>query len=221
MNAPSPLIGGSWPGSPSTSIGVPKQLSAAEPGKDATPDGPPMQSGAGLPLEIADGVHALVTADGALRIPPQRWPQVQRDAARLVEGGWVQRALTLGWAAADLFGCDQQAPWYRLDRSGLILLTGGRGGHRADPRRPPRSGHRPDRCCASGAGHRATAAGGAVVGAPDLRSGHRATDPRADSTSERTADGGDVLGRNTAAILTTITQQWYIHVFFDSARRAQ
>jgi hypothetical protein len=51
---------------------------------------------------------------------------VQNDAARLVEGGWLERALALGWTAADLFGCDQRAPWYRLDRSGLVLLTGGR-----------------------------------------------------------------------------------------------
>ena len=84
-----------------------------------------MHSVAGLPQEIADGVHAILSADGAHGIPPQRWPQVQRDAARLVEGGWAQQALALGWTAADLFGCDQRAPWHRLDRSGLVLLTGG------------------------------------------------------------------------------------------------
>jgi hypothetical protein len=26
---------------------------------------------------------------------------------------------------ADLFGCDQRAPWHRLDRSGLVLLLAG------------------------------------------------------------------------------------------------
>ena len=83
-------------------------LSAAEPANDAAPDGPPMQSVAGLPREIADGVHAILSADGAQGIPPQRWPRVQRDAARLVEGGWAQQALALGWTAADLFGCDQR-----------------------------------------------------------------------------------------------------------------
>jgi hypothetical protein len=44
---------------------------------------------------------------------------------RLVEGGWAQPALGLGWTPADLFGCDQRAPWHRLDRAGLVLLTGG------------------------------------------------------------------------------------------------
>ena len=97
-------------------------LSAAEPANDAAPVA---QSVGGLPREIADGVHAILSADGARGIPPQRWPRVQRDAARLVEGGWVQRALALGWTAADLFGCDRRAPWHRLDRAGLVLLTGG------------------------------------------------------------------------------------------------
>ena len=118
----------------------------------------------------------------------------KRDAARLVEGGWAQQALDLGWTAADLFGCDQRTPWHRLDRAGLVLLTGGHeiveltedvaalrtstGSVLRFRRRPPA---RPP-----------------VALLWELlisRSGHRATDPRADSTSERRADGGDVLGR--------------------------
>jgi hypothetical protein len=83
------------------------------------------QDVARLPLEIADGVRAILSADGTRGIPPQRWPRVQRDAARLVEGGWLERALALGWTAGDLFGCDRRAPWHRLDRAGLVLLTGG------------------------------------------------------------------------------------------------
>ena len=50
------------------------------------------------------------------------------DPARtrhLIECGWLHAALDLGWSRADLFGCDQRAPWYRLDRSGLVLLMGG------------------------------------------------------------------------------------------------
>jgi hypothetical protein len=100
-------------------------LSAAEPANDAAPETLVVPGATGLPQEIADGVHAILAAEGAPGVPPQRWPQVQRDAARLVEGGWVHQALALGWTAADLFGCDQRAPWYRLDRSGLLLLIGG------------------------------------------------------------------------------------------------
>jgi hypothetical protein len=101
-------------------------LSATEPAHDASPGLPAVCNVAGLPREIADGVRAILTADGAQRIPPQHWPRVQRDAARLVEGGWLERALTRGWIAAGLFGCDRRAPWHRLDRAGLVLLTGGR-----------------------------------------------------------------------------------------------
>jgi hypothetical protein len=101
-------------------------LSAAEPAKAAAPEDPAVQSVAGLPQEIADGVSAILSAGRARGIPPQRWPQVQRDTARLVERGWAKQAFGLGWTTADLFGCDQRAPWYRLDRCGLVLLTGGR-----------------------------------------------------------------------------------------------
>ena len=49
---------------------------------------------------------------------------MQRDAV-----GWSKAVghsgLALGWTAADLFGCDRRAPWHRLDRAGLVLLTGG------------------------------------------------------------------------------------------------
>jgi hypothetical protein len=101
-------------------------LLSAEPAKDAPPEGTTVHNVAGLPQEIVDGVRAILSAERARGIPPQRWPQVRRDTARLVERGWAQQAFGLGWTTADLFGCDQRAPWYRLDRSGLVLLTGGR-----------------------------------------------------------------------------------------------
>jgi TubC N-terminal docking domain len=100
-------------------------LSAAEPANDVVLERQPGQDVAGLPREIADGVHAILSADGAQGIPPHRWPRVQRDVVQLLEGGWLERALALGWTAADLFGCDRRAPWHRLDRAGLVLLVGG------------------------------------------------------------------------------------------------
>ena len=100
-------------------------LAAAEPANEAVLEGQPGQDVAGLPREVADGVHAILSADRIQGIPPQRWPRVQRDVVRLIEGGWLERALALGWTAADLFGCDRRAPWHRLDRAGLVLLTGG------------------------------------------------------------------------------------------------
>ena len=101
-------------------------LAAAEPVNDHAPA--PVeddQARQDLPTEMADGVRAILTAEGARGVPPNRWLQVQRDMHQLVERGWLHTALDLGWTTADLFGCDQRAPWHRLDRSGLVLLMGG------------------------------------------------------------------------------------------------
>jgi hypothetical protein len=97
-------------------------LSAVEPANDAASI---VQSVGGLPRGIADGVRDILSADGARGIPPQHWIRIRRDTGRLVEGVWARRSLTLGWTVADLFGCDQRAPWHRLDRAGLVLLIGG------------------------------------------------------------------------------------------------
>jgi hypothetical protein len=78
-----------------------------------------------LPAEVVDGVRAILTAEGAQGVPPNRWPQIQCDTHQLVECRWLPAALDLGWSTADLFGCDGKAPWHRLDRSGLVLLMGG------------------------------------------------------------------------------------------------
>jgi TubC N-terminal docking domain len=101
-------------------------LAAAEPVNDHVP-APVVddQVDQDLPAEVADGVRAILAAEGAQGVPPHRWPQIQRDTWRLVQRRWLHTALDLGWSTADLFGCDQQAPWYRLDRSGLVLLLGG------------------------------------------------------------------------------------------------
>ena len=97
-------------------------LAAAELADDDAPA--PVANDQDLPVEMLDGVRAILAADGAQGIPPNRWPQIQRDARQLVERRWPHRALELGWTTADLFGCDRRAPWYRLDRSGLVLILG-------------------------------------------------------------------------------------------------
>jgi hypothetical protein len=63
-----------------------------------------------LAAEVADGIGAILAADGARGVPPNGWPQIQRDTHQLVERRWLHPALDLGWTTADLFGCDQRAP---------------------------------------------------------------------------------------------------------------
>jgi TubC N-terminal docking domain len=164
-------------------------LAAAEPANDVALETQPGQHVAGLPQEIAQGIHAIRSADGAQRIPPQHWPRVQRDVVRLVQGGWLEHALAFGWTAADLFGCDRRAPWYRLDRAGLVLLLGGHEiveftGYDAALRTSTGSVLRY---------RRSPPATPPVALLWELLISGQATGP-ADSTSERIAGGGDALG---------------------------
>jgi hypothetical protein len=58
-------------------------------------------------------------------VPHRRWMQLIDDIARFVDGGFARRAARLGWAALDLFGCDGEKPFARIDRQGLCWLIAG------------------------------------------------------------------------------------------------
>jgi hypothetical protein len=47
-------------------------------------------------------------------------------SGRFLDGDWASRAAFLDWGPLDLFGCDRQRPFVRVDRLGLLwLLNGG------------------------------------------------------------------------------------------------
>ena len=79
-------------------------LSAAEPANDARRCRRGDQVARTCHAEIADGVRAILSADGAQGMPPQRWPQMQRD--------------TRSWSKAA--GCTGPRP--RLDRGRPVRL---------------------------------------------------------------------------------------------------
>ena len=81
---------------------------------------------AGIPDEVAEGIRAMAVSPAPEGIPLRAWPVIVADTVALVTGGQIAQAFALGWSAADLFGCDQRAPWHRLDRAGLMLLVDGR-----------------------------------------------------------------------------------------------
>jgi len=59
-------------------------------------------------------------------VPPRRWLRFIDDCGRFLDGGWAARAAALGWGPLDLFGCDRERPFARVDRLGLLwLLNGG------------------------------------------------------------------------------------------------
>jgi hypothetical protein len=71
---------------------------------------------------------ALVRLDPAAPpadVPPQRWIRFIADCARFLGDGWAERAAALGWGPLDLFGCDRERPFARIDHQGLLWLLDG------------------------------------------------------------------------------------------------
>jgi hypothetical protein len=47
------------------------------------------------------------------------------DCGRFLDGSWAARATPLGWGPLDLFGCDRERPFARVDHVGLLWLVKG------------------------------------------------------------------------------------------------
>lgn len=59
-------------------------------------------------------------------VPPRRWLRFIDDCGQFLDSRWAARAATLGWGPLDLFGCDRERPFVRVDHLGLLwLLYGG------------------------------------------------------------------------------------------------
>jgi hypothetical protein len=60
-------------------------------------------------------------------VPARRWQCFIDDCGRFLDAGWAERAAALGWGPLDLFGCDRERPFARVDHMGLLwLVSGGR-----------------------------------------------------------------------------------------------
>jgi len=58
-------------------------------------------------------------------VPPRRWLRFIDDCGHFLDGGWAARATALGWGPLDLFGCDRERPFARVDHLGLLWLVKG------------------------------------------------------------------------------------------------
>jgi hypothetical protein len=59
-------------------------------------------------------------------VPLRRWLRFIDDCGRFLDGGWASRAVEFGWGPLDLFGCDRERPFVRVDHKGLLwVLNGG------------------------------------------------------------------------------------------------
>jgi hypothetical protein len=78
-----------------------------------------------IPREWAEG-FARLDPDGAPGdVPLRRWQAFIDDIGRFFDDGWADKAAALGWGPLDLFGCDRERPFARIDHAGLLWLLNG------------------------------------------------------------------------------------------------
>lgn len=79
----------------------------------------------GAPRAWAEVLARLDRTKPPADVPPPRWLLFIDDCGRFLDGGWAARAAAFGWGPLNLFGCDRERPFARLDRLGLIWLVNG------------------------------------------------------------------------------------------------
>jgi hypothetical protein len=85
-----------------------------------------VQYDGGAPREWAEGFARLDPRCPPGDVPVRRWLRFIDDGGRFLDRGWAARASVLGWGPLDLFGCDRERPFARIDHLGLLwLLDGG------------------------------------------------------------------------------------------------
>src|SRR5215469_5313332 len=85
------------------------------------------QSRIGIPEEWSEGISRLRLTSLPAGVPASRWRRFIADARCLVKNGILSLAAAAGWTAYDLFGCDCDKPFQRVDQLGLAwLVNGGR-----------------------------------------------------------------------------------------------
>ena len=78
-----------------------------------------------MPRAWAEGLARLDPNNPPGDVPPRRWLRFIDDCGRFLDDGWASRAAELGWGPLDLFGCDRERPFGRVDHLGLLWLLKG------------------------------------------------------------------------------------------------
>jgi len=79
----------------------------------------------GAPRAWAEGFARLDPNSPPGDVPLQRWLRFIDDGGRFLDHGWAGKAAALGWGPLDLFGCDRDRPFARIDHLGLLWLIDG------------------------------------------------------------------------------------------------
>jgi hypothetical protein len=78
-----------------------------------------------VPRQWAEALARLDPTKPPGEVPAKRWVRFIDDCGQFLDCGWGSRADALGWGPLDLFGCDRERPFARIDRAGLLWLING------------------------------------------------------------------------------------------------
>jgi hypothetical protein len=78
-----------------------------------------------IPRDWAEGFARLHPNHSPADVPPRRWLAFINDCRRFLEGGFAAKAAALGWGPFDVFGCDRDRPFARINQAGLLWLLNG------------------------------------------------------------------------------------------------
>jgi hypothetical protein len=79
----------------------------------------------GIPRAWAEGFARLNPNRPPGDIPPKRWRRFVDDMGTFLDSPYCAVAAALGWGPCDLFGCDRDRPFARIDCAGLLWLLNG------------------------------------------------------------------------------------------------
>lgn len=78
-----------------------------------------------IPREWAEGFARLDPDRSPADVPPRRWRRFVDDVGLFLDSPFCAAAAALGWGPYDLFGCDSDRPFARIDQCGLLWLLQG------------------------------------------------------------------------------------------------
>ncbi len=79
----------------------------------------------GVPRAWAEGFARLDPDNPPADVPPKRWVRFIDDVGAFLDSPFCAVAAALSWGPFDLFGCDRDAPFARIDCAGLLWLLDG------------------------------------------------------------------------------------------------
>jgi hypothetical protein len=81
--------------------------------------------GSMIPRAWAEGFARLDPACPPGDVPAMRWQHFVDDVGLFLDSPFCAVAVALGWGSYDLFGCDRDRPFARIDQAGLLWLLNG------------------------------------------------------------------------------------------------